>query len=60
MLEKNGSFELTSEEESLILSGVTPERVKRNWGDLSPEECMQLASNKDTLTDTHTDTNNEK
>jgi hypothetical protein len=56
MLEKNGSFELTSEEESLILSGVVPERVKRNWGDLTPEECMQLATNKDT----HTDTNNEK
>lgn len=55
MLEKNGSFELTSEERSLILSGVVPERVKLNWGDLSPQECLQLAANKDTLTDINTE-----
>jgi hypothetical protein len=56
LVEKNGSLELTPEEESSIRKGIVPDRIRRNWGDLSPQECLQLVENKDTLTDT----NNEK
>lgn len=42
MLEKHGTLELTLEEERLILSGVVPDRIKQNWGDLSLVELLLI------------------
>lgn len=52
-MEKNGGLELTPEEVSSTLAGVVPARVLRNWGEMSPQECLKLATNKDILTDTN-------
>lgn len=43
-LEKHGTLELTEEEQLLILSGVIPERIKRNWDDLSLSELQQTVN----------------
>ena|SRR5438128_706154 len=54
-LEKNGSLNLTPEEVSSTLAGIVPERVKRNWGITTPEECLKLAE----LNELPNETNNE-
>lgn len=43
-MEKHGTLELTEEEQLLILSGVIPERIKRNWDDLSLSELQQTVN----------------
>lgn len=43
-VEKHGTLELTEEEQLLILSGVIPERIKRNWDDLSLSELQQTVN----------------
>lgn len=43
-MEKHGTLELTEEEELLILSGVIPDRIKRNWDDLSLSELQQTVN----------------
>ena len=48
MLEKTGNLELTLEEQRLILSGVVPERIKQNWGDLSLEELLHIVDHQRT------------
>lgn len=46
MLEKNGLLTLTESEETLILSGVIPERIKQNWEDLSLADLLHIVDKK--------------
>lgn len=43
-VEKNANLELTDDERLLILSGIKPERIARNWSDLSLEELVEIVN----------------
>jgi hypothetical protein len=43
-VEKNANLELTDDERLLILSGIRPERIARNWSDVSLEELVEIVN----------------
>ena len=46
MMEKHGNLELTSDEKDLILAGVIPERIEKDWGDTSLELLLRIVDNQ--------------
>lgn len=44
MHEKNGNLTLTDTEVNLILSGVIPDRIKRDWEDLTLSDLLEIVN----------------
>ncbi len=48
MLEKRGYLSLTDDEEASIIAGTIPERVAKNWSDVSLAELQSVVDNQRT------------